>query len=85
MYPAASSKSNHTVRQCKESVVLTHTNVIPRMKFGATLANDNVAGSYRLTTVLFHATILSVGVATVARSTLPLLMCHLSSLLYRPP
>src|SRR6478672_4894281 len=64
------------VDQREQGVVAAKADAHARMELGATLADDDVAGFDRLATIDLHAEVLRVGVATVARGTYALFMCH---------
>ncbi len=50
----------------EEGMVLAHPNVMAGMKFGASLANENVARLNQLVGVSFHAKVLRIAVASVS-------------------
>jgi len=55
--------------QCKQCVVLTHTNIVTGVKSAATLANNNATSIDKLTSVTFYTKTLGIRIATVARTT----------------
>src|SRR6185312_5938999 len=77
---AADGEVNLAVDQCKQRVVTTQTHAGTRMKLGAALANDDVAGFDGLATVNLDAEVFRVRIATVAAGTYAFFMCHDSML-----
>ena len=63
------------VRQRKERVVTAYAHVVTRMKPGAALANQDVAGQNRLTTITLYTQVLGIGIAAITRSAACLFMC----------
>jgi len=77
IHPAFLAIHHHeAIREGKQGIVLGTLNVQARMELGATLANDDAAGRDKFPGVGFDSAMLGVRIASVARRTLPLFMCH---------
>src|SRR4029453_2840444 len=63
-------------RERKEGVFLADADIGAGVPLGAALTHEDVAGEHLLATELLHAEAPSCGIATVARGTASLLMCH---------
>ncbi|MFT5220838.1 MAG: hypothetical protein ACI9LO_002863 [Planctomycetota bacterium] len=61
----------------EQSVVLATTYVVSRMKFGAALAYQNIAGDYDFAAKLLHAEPFGFRIASVAGTACRFLMCHI--------
>lgn len=64
------------IDQCEQGVVIALANTLSRVKLRANLADEDVSGSNRLTTVLLDSATLRVGIATVTARSLTFLVCH---------
>uniref|UniRef100_A0A0A9EEB3 Uncharacterized protein n=1 Tax=Arundo donax TaxID=35708 RepID=A0A0A9EEB3_ARUDO len=51
--------------QAEESVILSHTNIVPRMKAGSSLADNDVSYFHFLSTKLLDTQILGIGVTAI--------------------
>ena len=73
---AVAIKENMPIHQCKNCVIATEADVATRQKFRAALADDDVAGDYRLATEFFHAKPFADAVAPVLDTALSFFMSH---------
>jgi len=67
-----------SINEAKKSKITTDTNVCAGMKLGSLLANDDIAGDYEFTAVLFYTTIFWVAITTVTTTSNTFFMCHMS-------
>jgi hypothetical protein len=78
---ATAGKANNAVALCEDRVVLAHASAVAALEAGTALSNENGSTSDQLAVKSLDAKSLCLGVATVARRTLTLLMCHVLVLL----
>ncbi len=69
-------KFHDTRRSGKQSVVLTHENIVSGTDYAPTLANDNITGFDVFTGVFLYTQALTLGIAAVTSRTASLFMCH---------
>src|SRR5205814_3261535 len=68
---------HYSVHESEDRIIGSETDVGARMKPGAVLPNDDVAGAHALAAEPLHTLVLRVAVAAVARGADSFLMCHL--------
>ncbi len=69
-------ETNMTFHQRENRVIVADSDIPARMIFGATLADDDVAGDHMLAAELLDAPALTVAVTAVATTALAFLVCH---------
>ena len=69
-------KFNYTIRQCKQCKVSSHSDILTRMIFGTTLANDDVARDGRLAAKNFYSQAFALRVASVLYTSFTFFVCH---------
>ena len=62
---ATTAELHGAFRHRKDGVIAPQANIAARMKFGATLTNDDVASDNPLTTVFFYTQSATRGIASV--------------------
>src|SRR5437667_11174213 len=72
-------KVNFAVRKRKEGIIPRQANILARLEWRSTLANNNRAGGHGFAGIGLHAQILRSGIAPVAGRALTFLMCHENS------
>ena len=68
-----------SICECEQRVIFADTHVLAGVKLCTALPYDDVPSTHNLSAVAFNATTLSVGVTSVPRGTLSLLMGHPST------
>jgi len=63
--PSAAIELNVAIAECKNGVIVAHSDPASGMELGAELSDDDVPGAHPLPAKAFHATSLTVRVATV--------------------
>jgi len=77
-------KADPTVGESEESVIPAHADVLPGLKFGAALADNDGAGGDGFATKAFHAQPLTAAIATISCRSLSFFMGHDGFLGYLP-
>ena len=65
-----------TVFQGEQGMIAANADIVTRVKPGAALADDDIAGKNEFAAITFDAEALGVTVAPVFRSSLTFFMCH---------
>ncbi|KRO62651.1 MAG: hypothetical protein ABR82_06440 [Verrucomicrobia subdivision 6 bacterium BACL9 MAG-120507-bin52] len=77
-------KADPTMGESEEGVIPAHTDVLPGLKFGAALADNDRAGGDGFATEAFHSQPLTAAIATISCRSLSFFMGHDGFLGYWP-
>lgn len=67
---------NRAINQCKQSIIVTATDIVTGVEFGSALAHEDIPSFDHLSAVAFDSQAFGVGVATVSGTSRSFLMSH---------
>jgi hypothetical protein len=75
---ALGAKTDNTIFECKEGIVLTYADILAGEAGCATLTKDNLACKGLLTVIKFDSKVFRIGISAVFCCARSFLMCHSS-------